>query len=81
MVEQMWVFLMIDDSGREGVITFHNIKTHQTIPAIATSEEHMKKLIPLAKEIALEANRNFRIAEFHFDKNVEIEDGSSKYPN
>lgn len=71
-VEKIYVFLMEDEKGNEGVITFVNVQARKEIPALATSEERMMKMIPMADQVSNTLKRPYRVAQFDFFQDVPL---------
>jgi predicted metalloprotease len=68
-IEKIYVFLMPNDNGDEGVITFIN-KNGRNIPAIATSEERMMAMATIANQISDDQQRPYRVCEYVYSKDT-----------
>jgi hypothetical protein len=71
-ITKIYVFLMEDVMGNEGVITFVHNQTKKSIPGIATSEERMMKMIPWADQITKVSKMPYRIATYIYHQDVPL---------
>ena len=68
-VEELWVFIGIDDDGDEGVMAFQS--GQGVVPLVAADETRRRQLEPIAKQIAEVKGGTYECRHFIHSVNVD----------
>ncbi len=63
-IESLYVFLVTNDQGDEGVAAFFNPTRNRLEPLVASSEEKLDEMTPLAQGMVELNNQPMRVVQF-----------------